>query len=68
MELIERFADRWDWDEYGLSGNKALPWNLDLIERFEDQWDFDELIKIELPEWRILRPADVAQLLETQPW
>lgn len=35
--LIERFADRWNWDR--LSLNQALPWSEALIERFADRWD-----------------------------
>ena len=28
VDLIERFADRWEWGEDGLSRNEALPWSL----------------------------------------
>ena len=35
-DLIEQFADHWDWGR--LSLNTVLPWSLELIKRFEDRW------------------------------
>ena len=37
LELIECFADSWNWT--ALSKNEALPWTSELIERFENSWD-----------------------------
>ena len=31
IDFIERFQDRWDWDN--LSWNEALPWSEDLFDR-----------------------------------
>ncbi len=38
LDLLERFADRWDWE--ALSKNKSLPWSLALLERFADRWSW----------------------------
>jgi hypothetical protein len=37
-ELIDRFADFWDWNS--LSDSSVLPWSIDLIMRFADRWDW----------------------------
>jgi len=34
--MIERYADRWNWNQ--LSSNEALPWSEVLVERYADRW------------------------------
>jgi hypothetical protein len=44
-DLINRFAERWDWGfglhKGGISCNEALLWSPELIERFENRWSWD---------------------------
>jgi hypothetical protein len=64
-DLIERFADRWDWR--GPSSNEALPRSLELIERFEDRWSYEALSNVQLPMWLLLRREDIIELMEDRP-
>ena len=52
IELFnKRHKEYWDWHE--LSGNEALPWNLDLIEHYKYQWDWQELSGNKALPWNI---------------
>jgi hypothetical protein len=42
-ELIERYADKWNWGALGLSVNKSLPWSETLIESYKEKWDWGVL-------------------------
>ena len=42
VACLERFADRWDWDQ--LSENESIPLDYDTIDRFIDKWNWAELI------------------------
>jgi hypothetical protein len=50
-EMIERFADLWEWKL--LSKNESLPWSIELIEHFENRWDWFGLSKNEALPWSI---------------
>ena len=63
-ELIQRFADRWDWDV--LSDNAALPWGLDLIERFADRWQPTAARHLR-PLWERLQRQDIIDLMDQAP-
>ena len=39
--LIERYADKWNWDD--LSIDVSLPWSEALIERYQDKWNWHDL-------------------------
>lgn len=59
LELIERFARRWDWEK--LAKNESLPGSLELIERFAERWaglagKFDHSLPL-------LLPADIVAVL-----
>ena len=41
-ELIQRYAERWNWEM--LSRNTGLPWSRELVLRFEDQWTWRQLV------------------------
>ena len=41
-ELLERYKDRWNWQE--LSRNSSLPITDRLLEQFADLWDWSEII------------------------
>jgi hypothetical protein len=62
--LIERFADRWNWE--ALSDNAALPWSLDLLERFGDRWPPSAARHLE-PLWERLRRQDLVDLMQRAP-
>lgn len=39
--LIEKYKDKWDWNE--LSCNKFLPWSIELIEKYINEWNWIRL-------------------------
>jgi hypothetical protein len=42
IELVARYAQRWNWDL--LSSNPALPWSRELVLGFESRWCWQELV------------------------
>jgi len=61
--LIDRYADRWNWREYGLSGNAGLPWSHALYERFADRWDIAAVASHYDGGVRSLTPEQVDRLM-----
>lgn len=55
-ELIEKYADKWDWDE--LSNNKSIPWSLNFINKYADKLSCSESI------WNRLKPYIDDELIE----
>ena len=49
--LIERFVGYLDWES--LSGNEALPWNIDLIEYYKERWNWNRLSSNKALPWSI---------------
>ena len=41
-EVVEHFADRWNWS--ALSGNSNFKLDYDIIDKYIDRWDWHELI------------------------
>ena len=41
-EIIERFADLWNWEN--LSGNCGLKLSYDLLDKYADRWDWGKII------------------------
>lgn len=55
-ELIEKYEDKWDWDE--LSKNKSIPWTLKLINKYANKLSCSESI------WNKLKPYIDDELIE----
>jgi hypothetical protein len=62
LSFIERFADRWYYDE--MSYNQAVPWTLELIEKFESQWDWRALSNNPAVSLVSLTSQNIASVLE----
>jgi uncharacterized ubiquitin-like protein YukD len=54
--LIEKYYDKWDWDE--LSKNKSIPWSLNLINKYASKLSCSESI------WKKLKPYIDDELIE----
>ena len=55
-ELIEKYEDKWDWNE--LSKNASIPWTLKLINKYADKLSCSESI------WNRLKPYIDEELIE----
>jgi len=61
LELIERFADRLDFQ--WLSSNAGVPWSIEFIERFEEQWDLGRISMKPNSLLPLLLPKDVVEVM-----
>ena len=55
-ELIEKYEDKWDWNE--LNKNASIPWTLKLINKYADKLSCSESI------WKTLKPYIDDKLIE----